>query len=84
VSDAPGPFGVFGDFESLTLVFDTPVQGKRILAQDLAGDEVIDISHEVQNRGTSLHIPGQVIRQVGLQNRTPGDLSAPGLVIDIV
>jgi hypothetical protein len=84
VSDAPGPFGVFGDFESLTLVFDTPTQGKRIRAQDLAGDEVIDISRDVQSRGTSLHIPGQVIRRVGLQKRTQGDVSSPGLVIDIV
>jgi len=84
VSDAPGPFGVFGDFDILTLIFDTNVQGKRILAQDLAGDEVIDISSEVQCSGTSLHIPGKVIRQVGLQKRTPGDVSAPGLVMDIV
>jgi hypothetical protein len=84
VSDAPGPFGVFGDFDRLTLVLDTHLQGKRILAQDLAGDEVIDISYEVQRSGTSLNIPGKVIRQVGLQKRTPGDVSAPGLVIDIV
>jgi hypothetical protein len=84
VSDARGPFGAFGYFDSLTLVFERQIQGKRILAQDLAGDEVIDVTHEVLARGTSLGVPGRVIRQVGLHNRTAGDLSAPGLVIEIV
>lgn len=84
VSDAPGPFGVFGYFTALTLMSDRPLQGRRILAQDLAGDEAFDISNEVQVSGKSLHIPGKVIRQVGLHNATAGDISAPGLVIAIV
>jgi hypothetical protein len=84
VTDSPGPFGVFGYFESLNLIFDEPLSGKRFLAQDLAGNESVDISSEVQIHGASLHIPGRVIRKVGLQNGTAGDLSAPGLVIAIV
>jgi hypothetical protein len=83
VSDAPGPYGVFGSFESLTLAFDKPLQSRRILAQDLAGDKSVDISTSVHIRGQRLHIPGEVIRRVGLQNGTPGDISAPGLVIAI-
>ena len=39
VSDAPGPYGVFGYFDNLTLVFDNALHDKRILAQDLAGEE---------------------------------------------
>lgn len=81
VSDAPGPYGVFGTFGSLAMVFDGPLRGKRVMAQDLAGDEAIDITHAVQTRGNVLHIPGAVIRKVGLRNATPGDLSAPGVVI---
>ena len=81
VSDAPGPFGIFGNFGSLNLVFDRPLQGKRILAQDLAGDEAVDISHAVHARGNTLRIPGAVIRSVGLRHASAGDLSAPGLVI---
>jgi hypothetical protein len=81
VADAPGPYGVFGYFDSLTMVFDKPLHRKRILAQDLAGDVSIDITQSVQVRGKSLFIPGDVIRDVGLRNATPGDLSAPGLVI---
>jgi hypothetical protein len=84
VSDAPGPFGVFGDFTALTLIFDRPLQGRHILAQDLAGDEAFDISNEVRVRGSSLQIPGKVIRQMGLHNATAEDISAPGLVIAIV
>ena len=81
ISDAPGPYGVFGDFRSLTMVFDGSLRGKRVLAQDLAGDESIDITHAVQVRENVLHIPGAVIRKVGLRDATPGDLSSPGLVI---
>jgi hypothetical protein len=84
VSDAPGPFGVFGYFEELTLNLDWSLVGKRILAQDLAGDEARDISNEVQVRERSLLIPGKVIRRVGLHNATTNDLSSPGLVISIV
>jgi hypothetical protein len=81
VSDATGPYGVFGYFNSLTLTFDEPLPKKRILAQDLASDESVDITNAVQMGGKSLLIPGHVIRQVGLQGATPGDLSAPGIVI---
>jgi hypothetical protein len=84
VSDAPGPFGVFGNFDELTLNFDRSLSGRRILAQDLSGDEAHDISNQVRVRENSLQIPGEVIRRVGLHNGTAGDLSAPGLVIAVV
>ncbi len=83
VADAPGPYGVFGYFDSLTLAFDNPLHDRRVLAQDLAGNEAIDISSLVQVRGKSLYIPGNVIRRIGLHSATPGDLSAPGLVVAI-
>jgi len=81
VSDAPGPFGVFGYFDSLTLAFDKPLQRQRVLAQDLAGDRSLDITSAVQVRGNDLHLSGDVIRRVGLHDATPGDISAPGFVI---
>ena len=83
IGDAPGPYGVFGYFDGLTLVSDRSFQGKQVLAQDLAGDEAIDVTSLVQIRGKSLYIPGKVIRRIGLQNATPGDFSAPGLVVAI-
>ena len=81
IADARGPIGVFGYFDSLTLAFNSPLQKQRILAQDLAGDHSFDITNAVQMRGNSLFIPGSVMRTVGLNNATPGDISAPGLVI---
>lgn len=83
ISDAPGPFGIFGQFESLTLVSDESLQGRRILAQDLAGDEAFDVSHAVSINGNSLQIPGNLIRKIGLNSATPGDLSSPGLLLAI-
>jgi hypothetical protein len=81
VSDAMGPYAVFGDFNSLTLNFDRPIGQKRLLAQDLAGDEAVDITSAVQGSGRSLHLSGEMIRRIGLDNATPGDLSSPGLVL---
>jgi len=83
VADAPGPYGIFGDFQSLTLTFDNAMQNKRILAQDLAGEESVDISNAVRRQGKSVSISGDIIRRIGLQNATPGDLSSPGLVIAV-
>jgi hypothetical protein len=83
VAGLPGPFGIFGEFSSLTLVFDRPVTAKRILAQDLAGDDPLDISSQVRIEGPRLHLPGETLRSVGLHNQTPRDLSSPGLVLAI-
>jgi hypothetical protein len=83
VADASGPYGVFGYFDSLTLASDKPLHGKQVLAQDLAGDEAIDISSMVEAQGKNLYIPGDVLRRIGLHKATPGDISAPGLVIAV-
>ncbi|HTW60972.1 MAG TPA: hypothetical protein VMD55_04135 [Terracidiphilus sp.] len=81
VAALPGPFGIFGEFSRLTLVFDRPLQGRRILAQDLAGDEPLDISSQVRVEGARLHLPGEILRSVGLHSRAAGDLSSPALVL---
>jgi hypothetical protein len=83
VSDAPGPFGIFGHFGSVTFTFAQTIAGRQILAQDLAGDESFDITKFAKLQGKSLFIPGDVIRTIGLMNATPGDLSSPGLMIAI-
>jgi hypothetical protein len=59
LADAPGPYGVFGYFDSLTLATDKSLHGKKVLAQNLAGDKTIDISSLVQVRGKCLFIPHQ-------------------------
>jgi hypothetical protein len=84
VDDAPGPFGIFGECEHLTLRFRNAPHGKRVLAQDLAGDEPIDITALVKFEGAGVHISGRVLRDEGLRHRTPGDLSSPGVVVALV
>ncbi len=84
VSDAPGPFGIFGSPRSVTLIFDKLLSGKRIVAQDLAGETAVEITHSVHLRGNRLHIPDEIIRTEGLRHATPEDISAPGLAIAFV
>ncbi len=84
VGDAPGPFGIFGEFDRLTLTFSTSPRGRRILAQDLAGDAPTDISARVEFEGNALHLGGELLKQIGLSSATSGDLSSPALVIALV
>jgi hypothetical protein len=81
VGDAPGPFGVFGTFDRLTLTFDRHLQGRRVVAQDLAGDDPVDISELVEIRNSSINLPGELLRRIGLHKATPGDLSSPGAIL---
>ena len=82
----PAPIYIlFGRFREVCLIYPGPIQRKpRVLAQDLAGDMPVDITTEVTIEGSKLLIPGEVIRRVGLMAASPGDLSAPGLVIRII
>lgn len=84
VGDAPGPFGIFGNPGSVTLVFDKQIRGKRVIAQDLAADTAMDISHSVRIEGNRMYIAGDTIRAEGLRHASSGDLSAPGLVIALL
>lgn len=82
--DAPGPFGVFGHFRSLTLRFSQALPARaRILAQDLAGDHATDVTKQVHISGDTLTVPGVLINKIGTEAATPGDLSDPGMVFVI-
>jgi hypothetical protein len=81
VGNAPGPFGIFGDISSLTLVFDRPIGKQPVQAQDLAGDRVENISTQISRGERRLQLSRSLIRKVGLAAATPGDLSSPGLVL---
>lgn len=83
VGELNRPVGVFGTYGSLTLVTSSPLLGKRILAQDLAGKTPVDITGEVKMSDGRLTIPGAVIERVGRMVATPGDISEPGLVLVI-
>lgn len=76
----PPAIGVFGHYRSLTLVFDASLETKRILAQDLAGDEAQNITDQVKIDGNRLTLSGALVNKLGLAAATPGDVSDPGLV----
>jgi hypothetical protein len=78
------PVGVFGSYRSLVLRFPGDVSGRRVLAQDLAGDEAIDITGQVVCQGREITIDGKLIDRIGRLDATPGDLSEPGLVVKFV
>lgn len=75
--------GLFGTFAQLTLRFDAPLDHRRVLAQDLAGREPVDITDRVTTDGRSLTLEGDLISQLGLSAATNGDVSEPGLVLTI-
>ena len=81
VGDASGPLGIFGRYESLTLVLNRPLRGGRIIAQDLAGDSPVDITENVERRAFEYTLSGALIDRVGSMNATVGDLSMPGVVL---
>jgi hypothetical protein len=81
VGDAPGPYGIFGSFTTLTLVFDRPLRGRRVIAQDLASDQALDVTNRVRIDGRNLQLTEADLRTFGLHATTMGDLSSPGLVL---
>jgi len=83
LGNSPGPFGLFGYFESVTLKFDQRVPKTRILAQDLAADRALDITRFVRIVGPEIFLPGQLLSHVGLSHATVGDLSAPASVVKL-
>ncbi len=79
----PPAIGIFGQYKSLTFTFDKSIEGKKVLAQDLAGSKATDVTKQVSIKGNTLMLPGSLIARIGLQASTPGDLSDPGLIIVI-
>jgi hypothetical protein len=75
--------GIFGRYRSLTLNLAAPLGSRRVWAQDLAGEEAIDITDKISATEEWIVLTGELIDQIGLSAATPGDLSYPGLVVKI-
>ena len=78
-----GVIGIFGEYRSLTLTFDAPLDGKRIYAKDLAEQDLQDITEKVETSGNTLRLSGELIRECGLSAGTDGDFSEPGMLLQI-
>ena len=81
VEDAPGPYGVFGCAQRLTLIFDKPAGKNRLMAQDLLDTNATDITDRLSMNGHRLELAASDLRSLGLRAATKGDLSSPGLVL---
>lgn len=80
------PIGIFGDYESLTLILPTKIKASDyiVLGQDLAGDTPQDLTKEFVFDGNKLLLSGEIIRKVGLSAASPGDKSDPGLILQFI
>ena len=54
------------------------------MAEDLSGGSAVDLTTSVEIRGRDVRVPGSLIERVGRSAATPGDLSAPGMVLQLV
>jgi hypothetical protein len=86
ISGIDKPIGIFGDYESLTLVLPNKVKASdyKVLGQDLAGDVASDVTKSIIFKDNKITISGDVIRKVGLSAGTKGDISDPGLVLKFI
>ena len=65
-SPIPPAIGIFGQYKRLDFYFGEPLVERQILAQDLAGGQVIDITRRVGVEGHRLSLSGELIREIGL------------------
>lgn len=79
-----GPLGVFGYYATLQLQLRPESGERRVWAQDLAGDKAEDVTGRVARTDEGLLLTGELLEELGLTAATPGDRSAPGLVIRLM
>jgi len=79
------PIGVFGRYNSLTMVFSKRLPGSiKVYGQDLLADQPIDISDKVAINENRIIIDGELIEKIGKMAGDPGDISVPGMVIKAI
>ena len=84
VDSTTAAIGVFGHYESLVLDYSKDVSGvRKVWAQDLLADKAVNIIDKVTIDGRRITIPGNLIDEIGTMAGTKGDISAPGLVLNL-
>ena len=83
IKNIENPIGIFGDYESLTLILPTKIKASdyEVLGQDLAGDVPSNITKEILFKDNKIIISGDLIRKIGLSSASKNDKSDPGLVL---
>jgi len=73
----PEYLGVFGNYDSISLVSKELISISNIYIQDLASENALDITNDVVLTEKSVLIPGDVLRSIIIKN----DYSQPGVAI---
>ncbi len=84
VEDPSQPIGIFGRYESLVIEFDRSIRNvSKIWAQDLLAESAENIKGIVKKSDRSIEIPGEVIDRIGTSAGDDGDISVPGMVLQL-
>jgi hypothetical protein len=83
VDGGDGPIGVFGRYRTLRLLLDAPLGDCRLWAQDLKGDEAVDVTDAVTRTEAGIELSGPLIDRVGTSSGREADPSDPGLVLSL-
>jgi len=84
IKDASQPIGIVGHYKELVLAFPGSIQGvSHLWAQDLLAEKATDIKDQVTLQGNVLIINGSLIDRIGTSAGDAGDISVPGMVIQL-
>lgn len=83
-TEIASPVGVFGYYNSLTLVFDEPIGSARIFVQDLMADMAEDVTDKCKIDGARVTFDGDDMRLFGTSARADEDKAEPSFLVKIV
>ncbi|WP_029905073.1 hypothetical protein [Prevotella sp. 10(H)] len=85
LANLSAPVGIFGYYEKLILNYPQIIEkiNIKIYGQDMAGDSPVNISDQVMITDNKIIIDGELIKRIGLKEASEGDISAPGMVLQV-
>jgi len=84
IESGDGKIGIFGRYRSLRVRHKNASARSRVWVQDLAGEIAVDVTSAISIDGSDVVFPGELLDRIGLQARSPGDLSDPACVVKII
>jgi hypothetical protein len=81
-SRASVPIGLFGSFASISIDFDEPVEGCRVVAQSLLSDMAQAVTDFVSLSGCRLSVPGDLMFRLG--GAGDSTRSIPAIVLRLI
>lgn len=75
--------GIFGEYQSLKLIFENISESVKVMAGDLMSNRTEDITERVNISENAIVIPGDLIHEIGLSESFKGDCGDPGMLLKI-